>query len=117
MSRSFYEERDYAFGQAMLTLRIHIGVTQTGLAERLGITRKAINRWEAGDAYPKVSHLKALLAFALEQRAFPAGREEVEIRVFWRAAHQKVLLDEGWLQEVLGQHHPQLPLLISQHVE
>ena len=103
MSQSFYQERDYAFGQAMLTLRTHIGMTQTGLAERLGITRKAMNRWEAGDAYPKVSHLKALLAFALEQRAFPSGREEEEIRTFWHIAHQKVLLDEGWLQEVLGQ--------------
>ncbi|HEY5005019.1 MAG TPA: NB-ARC domain-containing protein, partial [Ktedonobacteraceae bacterium] len=116
MSRSFYRERDYAFGQAMLTLRINIGVTQTGLAERLGITRKAINRWEAGDSYPKVSHLKALLAFALEQRAFPAGREEEEIRAFWHAARQKVLLDERWLQEMLGQQ-PRLTLLISQHVE
>ncbi len=111
MSRSFYEERDYAFGQAMLTLRIHIGVTQTGLAERLGITRKAINRWEAGDSYPKVSHLKALLAFALEQRAFPAGREEEEIRALWQMAHQKVLIDESWLQDLLSQRRRLLTLV------
>ncbi|GCE29481.1 hypothetical protein KDA_49650 [Dictyobacter alpinus] len=114
MSRSFYKERDYAFGQAMLTLRMQIGVTQTSLAERLSITRKAINRWEAGDAYPKVSHLKALLTFAIEQQAFPAGHEEEEIRAFWRAAHQKVLLDERWLQEVLYQ---QSSPLSSQHIE
>lgn len=115
MSWSFYEERDYAFGQAMLTLRIHIGVTQTGLAERLGITRKAINRWEAGDTYPKVSHLKALLAFALEQRVFPAGREAEEIRALWQMAHQKVLIDESWLQDLLSQQAlPLMPVSVEQ---
>src|SRR5262249_38426619 len=29
--------------------------------------------------------------------------EEEEIRALWRAAHQKVLLDESWLQGLLGQ--------------
>ena len=118
MSRSFYEERDYAFGQRMLTLRTRIGLTQASLAELLGITRKAIGRWEAGDTYPKVFHLQVLLAFALEQRAFPAGQEEEEIRAFWHAAHQKVLLDEQWLRELLlSQPHPRLMLLAPKHVE
>src|SRR5437763_904368 len=65
MKRFSYGERDYAFGQAMLTLRTSIGLTQAGLAERLRVTRKAISRWEAGDTYPKASHLQALLAFAV----------------------------------------------------
>ncbi len=117
MSRPFYGERDYAFGQAMLTLRTRIGVTQADLAEVLGITRKAISRWEAGDTYPKPPHLKALLAFAMKHRAFPAGDEEEEIRAFWHVAHQKVLLDERWLQEVLGQQRPQLTLLLPQPIE
>ncbi len=117
MSRSFHEERDYVFGQRMLTLRTSIGVTQEGLAALLGITRKAISRWEAGETYPKASHLQAILAFALQQRAFPAGQEEETIRAFWRAAHQKVLLDERWLQEVLSQQRPRLTLLTSQIVE
>ncbi|MFL5705305.1 MAG: NB-ARC domain-containing protein, partial [Ktedonobacteraceae bacterium] len=117
MKQSFYGERDYAFGQAMLTLRTSIGLTQASLAELLGVSRKAIGRWEAGDTYPKAEHLKALLAFAVGQRAFPAGREEEEIRAFWQAAHQKVLLDELWLQELLGHQHPRLTLLVPQHVE
>lgn len=106
MSRPFYGERDYAFGQAMLTLRTRIGVTQADLAEVVGITRKAISRWEAGDTYPKPPHLKALLTFALKHRVFLVGHEEEDIRAFWHAAHQKVLLDEQWLREVLGQQHP-----------
>ncbi len=116
MSRPFYGERDYAFGQAMLTLRTRIGVTQADLAEVVGITRKAISRWEAGDTYPKPPHLKALLTFALKHRVFLVGHEEEDIRAFWHAAHQKVLLDEQWLREVLGQQHPQLTLL-PHHVE
>src|SRR6202048_329528 len=32
MKRSSYGEQDYAFGQAMLTLRTTIGLTQAGLA-------------------------------------------------------------------------------------
>jgi transcriptional regulator with XRE-family HTH domain len=117
MKRFSYSERDYAFGQAMLTLRTAIGLTQAGLAELLGVSRKAISRWEAGDTYPKAEHLKALLAFAIRQQAFAARREEEEIRAFWCAARQKVLLDERWLQELLGQQHPRLTLLVPQHVE
>ncbi|TMC85865.1 MAG: hypothetical protein E6J22_19595, partial [Chloroflexi bacterium] len=65
------------------------------------------------DTYPKASHLKTLLAFALGQQAFPAGREEEEIRAFWHAAHQKVLLDEQWLQGLLGAQRPRLALVAS----
>ncbi len=62
MPRSLHGERDYAFGQRMLTLRTSIGLTQEGLAAVLGITRKAVGRWEAGETYPKAAHLPTLLA-------------------------------------------------------
>src|SRR2546426_5985517 len=103
MKRSSYGERDYAFGQTMLTLRTAIGLTQAGMAEHLGVSRHAVGEWEAGSSYPKAEHLKALLALAVGQQAFPAGREEEEIRAFWKAAHQKVLLDESWLSTLLSQ--------------
>src|SRR5258708_1387050 len=117
MKRSFYGEADYSFGQAMLTLRTSIGLTQAGLAELLGVSRRAIGKWEAGRSYPKASHLKALLAFAIGQRAFPAGREEEEIRAFWHAAHQKVLLDEAWLQGLLSNQRPRLDLVTAESDE
>ena len=91
MKQPSYGERDYVFGQSMLSLRSAIGLTQAGLAELLGVSRKAIGRWETGETYPSASHLKALLALALGQQAFAVGREEEEIRAFWRDAHQKVL--------------------------
>jgi WD40 repeat protein/transcriptional regulator with XRE-family HTH domain len=107
MSQSFHREPDYIFGQRMLTLRTSIGVTQESLAAVLGITRKAIGRWETGERHPNASHLQAVLALALQQGAFSVGQEEEEIRAFWRAAHQKVLLDETWLRELLS--HPATP--------
>ena len=65
MKRSSYGERDSAFGQAMLTLRTAIGLTQAGLAEFLGVSRKAVGGWESGGSYPKAGHLKALLTLAV----------------------------------------------------
>src|SRR5207248_6606041 len=67
-----------------------------------------VGGWESGGSYPKAEHLKALLTLAVRQQAFPPGREAEEIRAFWQAAHQKVLLDERWLQELLGTQRPRL---------
>ncbi|MDQ2885369.1 MAG: NB-ARC domain-containing protein [Chloroflexota bacterium] len=106
MKQPLYGERDYAFSQAMLNLRTTTGLTQASLAELLDVSRKAISRWEAGDSYPKAEHLKALLAFAVKQQVFPAGREEEEIRVIWQAARQKMLLDEVWLAALLPTAQP-----------
>ena len=91
MKRSSYGERDYAFGQRLLSLRTNIGLTQAELAQHLGVSRKAVGGWEAGESYPKAAHLKALLTLCVRQQVFPAGREAEEIRAFWKAAHQKVL--------------------------
>jgi len=111
MKRFSYSERDYAFGQIMLTLRTNIGLTQAGLGERLRVSRRAVARWEAGSSYPTAERLKQLITLGVQQQAFPAGREEEEIRALWRAAHQKVLLDEAWLAALLGGPRPALTLL------
>jgi WD40 repeat protein/transcriptional regulator with XRE-family HTH domain len=108
MKRSSYGERDYAFGQRMLSLRTTIGLTQAGLADLLHVSRRAVAEWEAGSAYPKAEHLKAFLALCVRASAFPAGRETEEIRTLWKAAHQKILLDELWLHGLLGAPHPRL---------
>ena len=106
MNRFTYSERDYAFGQAMLTLRTGIGLRQAGLADLLHVSRRAVAEWEAGSSYTTASHLKNLIALGVRQRAFAAGREVEEIRALWKAARQKVLLDELWLAELLSQQHP-----------
>lgn len=101
MKGASYRERDHAFGQIMLTLRISTGLTQAGVATHLGVSRKAVGEWEAGISYPKAEHLKLFIALATGHQAFAAGREEEEIRALWQMAHQKVLFDEAWLSTLL----------------
>ena len=119
MKSSSYGKHDYAFGQMMLTLRTHIGLTQAGLAELLHVSRRAVAEWEAGSSYPKAEHLKQLIALGVQQQTFPAGREAEEIRTFWHAAHQKLLLDEAWLAALLGQPRLEItsvpPAPLEQH--
>src|SRR5947209_9396317 len=117
MNRSLYGERDYAFGQRILTLRTQIGLTQKGLGERLHISQRAVTEWEAGSTYPTAQHLQQLIALAVRASAFPAGREAEEIRALWKAAHQKVLLDESWLAALLSQQLPHLTLVAPRPVE
>ena len=79
MRRSSYRERDYAFGELILTLRSAIGLTQAGLSAQLGISKRAVGEWEAGSSYPKASHLQALIALAVKEQVFPVGHEAEEI--------------------------------------
>ena len=102
MKNYSYEERDYAFGQLVLTLRTTIGLTQAALGELLGVSRRAVAEWEGGLSYPKAERLKQLITLGMQQQAFAVGREEQEIRALWKAAHQKVLLDEVWLADLLA---------------
>ena len=48
MPRHSYREHDSIFGQAMLTLRKSLRLTQAGLADLLGVSRRAIGEWEGG---------------------------------------------------------------------
>src|SRR5947209_5985975 len=97
----------------MLTLRTSIGLTQASLAERLGISQRAVAEWEGGNSYPKAERLKAFIELGVQASAFPAGHEEEQIRALWKAARQKIILDEHWLAELLRTHHPPLSLVGS----
>lgn len=96
-----YHERDYAFGQMMLTVRTRAGLTQAELAKNLGISRKAVGDWERGSSYPQAKNLKQFIAFAIQHRAFPTGRMVEEVRAMWESAHQKMPFDETWLTTFL----------------
>ena len=109
-------EQDYAFGQLMLTLRTSIGLTQSGLAEYLGVSRRAVGEWEAGNSYPKAERLKNFITLAAKEHAFTSGTEGEEVRALWRAARQRVLLDEAWLATLLAgpaAQHQQQPVPVD----
>src|SRR5260221_9417191 len=107
MKVSSYRERDYAFGRVMVNLRTRLGLTQTELADMLGVRRRAVIDWEGGLTYPKADHLKQFVVLATQRQAWPFGREAEEVRALWQAARQKVLLDEAWLGGLLS--HLQAP--------
>ena len=110
MKGSSYRERDYAFGQTILTMRTRIGLTQAGLAKTLGVSRKAVIDWEGGISYPQAKHIKRFVALAIQHRAFRAGHVVEEVRAIWQSAHQKVLFDETWLTTLLPPLEAPLPL-------
>jgi WD40 repeat protein/transcriptional regulator with XRE-family HTH domain len=101
-----YHDLDSTFANLFVTLRTNLGLTQATLAERLGVTDRAIQRWEAGTRYPKAEYLRAFLALCLKQHAFPAGHEVEQARTLWRAAHLKVLFDEQWVLTQLAHEAP-----------
>src|SRR5215471_16169768 len=101
MKGSSYRERDYTFGQMMLTVRTTMVLTQAALADLLGVRRRAVIDWEGGLTYPNIDHLKHFVVLAIEGQAFPDGLEAEEVHALWQAAHQKVLLDEAWLGTLL----------------
>lgn len=46
-----------AFGEFLYELRKEKGMTQSALAERLGVTNKAVSKWETGEAMPETGLL------------------------------------------------------------
>jgi transcriptional regulator with XRE-family HTH domain len=117
MSNALKGAPDYAYGQAMLALRTAVGLTQEGLANHLGVTRRAVGEWEAGSCYPKADHLKEFIILAVQSRAFTTENVAEEIRALWKVTHQKVLLDERWLSAVLNQYCPPYPQVVPAHIE
>lgn len=48
------------FGKRMSVLRRKSGLSQTDLAERLGVTSQAVSKWECGNAVPDIDILLEL---------------------------------------------------------
>ena len=48
------------FGIRLCELRRRQGLSQEALAERLGVTRQAVSKWETGESLPDIDRLIAL---------------------------------------------------------
>ncbi len=46
--------------EKLIVLRDRAGLSQMELADRLGVSRQAVSRWESGDTTPSVDKLKTL---------------------------------------------------------
>jgi len=51
---------DYSFGNLLYELRTKSNLNQKELANKLGVTNKAISKWENGNAKPTTNMLKKL---------------------------------------------------------
>ncbi|MBP3651972.1 MAG: helix-turn-helix transcriptional regulator [Clostridia bacterium] len=49
-----------AFGRRLKMIRERVGLTQTALGHKTGISQNRISNWELGYAYPDVEHLVLL---------------------------------------------------------
>jgi len=52
--------KDYSFGNLLCKLRTKAKLTQNELATKLGVTNKAVSKWENGKAKPTTDMLKKL---------------------------------------------------------
>jgi WD40 repeat protein/transcriptional regulator with XRE-family HTH domain len=105
MRHSDYSDRDYGFGQQILVLRTASNLTQSGLAELLGISRQAVVGWETGASYPSPHHLKHFIELCHQRNAFHSGQEVEEIQALWQNSRVRVPLDETWLTRLLEKQH------------
>jgi WD40 repeat protein/predicted ATPase/transcriptional regulator with XRE-family HTH domain len=90
-SKRRYKPSTDAIGRRLLTLRTLSGLTQAGLAEHVGVSKRSILKWEGGDAYPNETHLRHLIEAFVARRAFTAGQELVEAEALWE-----------WIREQAG---------------
>lgn len=50
----------YGLYDKIKSLRVHFGMSQVQLAERLGVTKSAVNAWENGTNSPSISYIVKL---------------------------------------------------------
>jgi HTH-type transcriptional regulator/antitoxin HipB len=83
--RAGYEaaKRAYELGQAVRARRLELGMSQTELAERAGMTQSAVSRLEAGGTVPTIG--------VLERLAAALSAELVRI-TYWLAPGRRVML-------------------------
>ena len=101
-----YKITDFRFGLAVAGLREKVKLTQKEVADALSVSRRTIQHWEAGTAFPDPNHLKNLIAFLLTYGAFTQGREKDEARGLWEQADESAVrrrspFDETWFDELL----------------
>lgn len=107
MASPHYKERKHDVGRRLLTLRDKTRLTQIDLATLIGVNRRSIQNWEAGDTYPQGNHLERLIAVVLERGGFTPGREREEAEALWEQVSQDAprplaLFDVAWFDQVLA---------------
>src|SRR3954447_17608514 len=94
--------------QGLLLLgRGRTGLTQRQFADRVGVSARSVQDWEAGVSYPGAERLQQLIAALLEAGGLNAGRETEEARAIWAAVERAsprmhTPFDPAWFAGLLG---------------
>lgn len=104
-----YPIRNYAVGQALLTLRSRTQFTQAELASQLGLHRRSIQKWETGESYPTAENLRALLTLLVARHVLTPGQEPTEAATLWEQVRQAAppnfpFFDIQWFALLLDTH-------------
>ncbi len=68
---------DYPFGELVYQYRKSAGLTQAALAEQLGVTAKAVSKWENGAAKPTTNTIRKLaVVFGVSVEALLTQKEK-----------------------------------------
>jgi WD40 repeat protein/transcriptional regulator with XRE-family HTH domain len=96
-----------SFRGLLLRHRGRSGLIQRDLAARAGVSRGAVQDWEAGLNYPTAERLQVLIRVLLEAGGLTVGREFSEARELWAAAEREsprlhAPFDEEWFARLLA---------------
>src|SRR5438105_12681736 len=96
-----------SFRGLLLRHRGRTGLIQRDLAARAGVSRGAVQDWEAGLNYPTAERLQAVIQVLLEAGGLTAGQEAAEARELWAAAEREAPrmhtpFDEAWFATLLA---------------
>ena len=73
----------------LIVLRDKAGVSQMALANRLGVSRQAVSRWESGDTTPSIDKLKALAKLYDVSLDWLCNEDESEEKVVGQKENKK----------------------------
>lgn len=110
--RKPYQPRNYAVGHLLLGLRSQTGLTQAALGALLGVSRRSVQKWEGGEAYPSAERLRQLIAIMIERGGFTRGHERAEAEALWEqvradAPQRMPPCDAAWLEQLVPRRDPE----------
>ena len=77
------------------------GLSQETLAEKIGVSRQAVSKWETGDALPEITKLKSLADLFGVTVDFLLNDEETEYKPYYKNSSDKTsIMDQfdSWLE-------------------
>ena len=82
-------------------------MTQRDVARRVGVSRRTLQDWERGLAYPIPERLESLITVLLDAGGLTVGREAAQARALWTAALREAPrmhppFDDEWFANLLA---------------